>query len=263
MHVRARVAHQRGAQQQAERDVSHAEIERLGPQPEARGDVAGGERRAGHGNVPGELVQPHGQAAPLRADQVDLHDHGGRPSKPLAHAEEEVGHEHPFPARCPHEEEGHRNGEQPSADQHRFTADPVGVAAREIIGERLGEAEYDDEGEDRGACGQLKLGLRDLWEDRPFEPDHGADEGIDHHQQGELRQVLAQTQLGLPVRRPACHGGATAPPARARHDDVLAGRAISPPACATRGFLRHRRGSPRRCGPCPRGAVGSRARRAR
>ena len=73
-----------------------------------RRDVSGRERAQRDGEVAGELVEAHREAAPFRADEVDLHDDRRRPGEPLADAEEHVREEHPGPRRRPHQEERHR-----------------------------------------------------------------------------------------------------------------------------------------------------------
>ncbi len=112
----------------------------------------------------------------------------------LADAEQEVRKQNPVPARRPHQEEGHRNGDQPPSHQHVLAPDAVRQSAGAIVGERLRHTEHHDEGQHGGARGELELLLRDRRQDAALQADHGADERVDDHQQRELREVLAQTQ---------------------------------------------------------------------
>ena len=42
----------------------------------------------------------------------------------------------------------------------------------------------------------MELLLRDGWQDAPLHADHGADEGVDENKQGELREILADSETG-------------------------------------------------------------------
>ena len=64
-------------------------------QPGVGGDQAGEVGGEGDGEVAGGLVQAHGQPAALRAGEVDLHDHRGRPAQPLVDPEQDVGGDDP------------------------------------------------------------------------------------------------------------------------------------------------------------------------
>ena len=63
------------------------------------------------------------------------------------------------------------------------------------VGERLGEAEGDDERQHRGAGGEAEVVAADQRQRRALEADHRADERVDRDQQRELRGVLAQPEL--------------------------------------------------------------------
>ena len=70
----------------------------------------------------------------------------------------------------------------------------VRQAAGAVVGERLRDAEHDDEGQHGGARGELELLLRDRRQDAALHADHGADERVDDDQQRELPEVLAQAE---------------------------------------------------------------------
>ena len=99
-----------------------------------------------------------------------------------------------FQRRRPHEEEGHRNGDQPPRHQHVLATQTVRQSAGAVIGERLRHTEHHDERQHGRAGGELELLLRDRRQDAALQADHGADEGIDDDEQRELSEVLAKTQ---------------------------------------------------------------------
>ncbi len=72
-----------------------------------------------------------------------------------------------------------------------LAAETVGESTSKVVGQCLGDAEDDDERQDRGACHNVKLLLGDSGQDAAFQADHPADEGIDQHQQRELSEVFA------------------------------------------------------------------------
>src|SRR5207237_170354 len=78
--------------------------------------------------------------------------------------------------------------------QHRLAAESIREASREVVGCSLDDAEDDDEGENRGSRGEVELPLGERRQDGALEPNHGADEGVDDDQQGELRQVCNDAQ---------------------------------------------------------------------
>src|SRR6266542_4258245 len=93
---------------EAEGGVGEGEHERCRPQPVLRGEGAGGGGGAGDGEVAGGLVETHGQAAAVRAGEVDFHDDGGGPGQALVDAEQDVGGDDPGPRRRPDDHEGYR-----------------------------------------------------------------------------------------------------------------------------------------------------------
>jgi hypothetical protein len=66
--------------------------------------------------------------------------------------------------------------------------------ARAVIGECLGHPEHDDERQHGRACRELELLLGDRRQDAALQADHRAHEGVDDHEERELREVLAKTQ---------------------------------------------------------------------
>jgi hypothetical protein len=51
--------------------------------------------------------------------------------------------------------------------------------ARQVVGQRLGQAEDDDEGDDPGPRGEVEVLLGDRRKDAALQPHHRADEGVD------------------------------------------------------------------------------------
>jgi hypothetical protein len=102
-YVTVRLANEEGRQRKPSDGERDAEIERLRAQTVDRGEMASRERGAGDGEIAGELVQSHREAALLGACEIDLHDHRRRPGEALAHAEKHVGSEHPVPRRRRHQ----------------------------------------------------------------------------------------------------------------------------------------------------------------
>ena len=192
--VAVRLADQEERHAAAEHHVGDTEVERLRAEAPGMGDVAGGERRAGHGEVAGELVEPHRQAPPGRAREVDLHDDRGRPGEALADAEEPIRDQHPAPRGRPHEEEGHRCRDRPADEQDPLSADPIGEVSGQVVRRRLDDAEHDDERQDGRAGGEVEVLLGDGRQDAALLADHGADERVDQHQQRELTRVGAKAE---------------------------------------------------------------------
>ena len=192
--VAAGLAHEERGQAEAERGVGDAEEERLGAQPVLLGDVAGGEGGEGDGAVAGGFVEAHGEPAAGRADEVDLHDHGGRPGEALVDAEQHVGEHHPAPRRRPHQQQRDRQADEPAGDEHRLAAEAVGEGAGEEVGRRLDDAEGDDERQRGGERGEPELLVGEQRQDGAFLADHPADEGVDGDEQGELGEVLPQPE---------------------------------------------------------------------
>ncbi len=121
----------------------------------------------------------------------------------------------PVPARRQHDDDRHRQAEEPAGNEDLLAADAVGEASGEQVGQRLDDAEGDDEGEGDRARGQAELLLGQERHDGPLQPDHAADEGVDQDQEAELLPVLAQTEpdrrRGRARRR---HSGWLPPPDR-------------------------------------------------
>ena len=147
--VVAGLADEHGGQSEAEGGEGDAEQERRGAQPVLGGQPAGGQGGGGDGEVAGGLVEAHGQAAAGRADEVDLHDDGGGPGQALVDAEQDVGGDDPAPGRRPDQQQRHGQADQPAGDQDGFAAVPVGQGAGGEVGQGLGDAERDDEGQRR------------------------------------------------------------------------------------------------------------------
>jgi hypothetical protein len=112
----------------------------------------------------------------------------------LIDAEKRVGSDHPFPARRPDDHERHRHADEPAENENALTPPGIGELARDEIGECLDYAEADDEGDDEGRRRDAELLRPDEWDDRSFDPDHAADEGIDHDKQRKLLPILFQAE---------------------------------------------------------------------
>ena len=136
-------------------------------------------RRDGDAAVAGRLVEPESQASALGADEVDLHDDGHRPGKPLVDAEQGVGGDDPGPARGDRDQQRYGQGERPAEDQQPSAPEPLGSDPCGEVGERLGEAEGDDERQNRRARREPEVRLADERQGRALEPDHRADERVD------------------------------------------------------------------------------------
>ena len=189
-----RVAHEEDRESEPKRGIADAEIERLRPETVALGDVAGEEGGEADGEIAREFVQADGEAARFGADEIDLHDHRHRPGEALVDAEQRVRRDDPAPARPPADHERHRQADEPAQHQHVLAAIKVGEMSRDEIGDRLDDAEADDEGDDNGGRCDLELFGADQRNHRPLQPHHAADEGIDEDEQRELLPVLAQAQ---------------------------------------------------------------------
>ena len=81
--------------------------------------------------------------------------------RPLADAEEDVRGQDPAPGRRPHQEERHRRRDEPPGDEDVLAPEAIREAAGELVRERLGHAEDDDERQDGGSGGEVELLLRD------------------------------------------------------------------------------------------------------
>jgi len=218
--VMRRLAHQQRRKEQPRCHETYPQIERLRAQSVACSDEARCQCAAGDREVAGELVQPHREAAILRSGEIDLHDDRGRPGESLAHAEQRVGGEHPRPRRRPHQQERHRGRNDPAGHQHVLATEAVREPSCEVVRERLGDAEHDDEGEHRRPGRQMKFLLGNRWQDGSLHSHHRTYEGIDHDEQRELRQVFAQAETHGGHRR-----GLTQPSLRG---SVAAGPGLAP-----------------------------------
>jgi hypothetical protein len=221
--VAARFADEENREDESRDREDDAEIERFRSQPVGGGDGTGRESRAGKREVAGGLVESHREPAPCRADEVDLHDDRRRPAESLVDPEEDVGEDDPFPGRGKHDHKRDRQADEPTGDQDLLAPNPVGEAPGEEVRQRLDETEGDDEGEGNGPRGPPELLLRQERHDRPLQPGHPANEGVDDDEQGELFQVLAQSEAdrrgNRRARRP--HSGSPRPPDRSDHPAVL------------------------------------------
>src|ERR1700745_1318032 len=113
-----------------------------------RSDVASEKRCDSHRKVSCEFIEAHSQAARFRPDQIDFHNHSHRPGKTLIDAEECICDDYPFPTRCPHHDEWHRQSEQPSDDEHVFATPNVSEMAGNEISQCLDHTEANDERDD-------------------------------------------------------------------------------------------------------------------
>ena len=130
-----------------------------------------------------------------RADQVDLHDHRGRPGQALVDAEQHVGRDHPAPGRRPDQQQRHRQADQPAGDQHGFAAVAVRQRAGGEVGRRLdGPKATMKVSAAVNAPQARRLRSASSGSTRALLADHPADQGVDRDQQGELGQVGPQPQ---------------------------------------------------------------------
>ena len=192
--MRLRVADGHGREDQACRSERDPEVERLRSKSVARRNEARRQRGARDRDVARKFIQPHRQATPRRAGEIDFHDHRRRPAEALAESEQRIGRQHPGPARRPHQHERHRHGGEPPGNEDLLPAEPIREAAREIVGARLAHAEDDDERQHRRSRAKAEFGLGHRRQDAALHPDHRADEGVDQHQERKLRSVLAQAE---------------------------------------------------------------------
>jgi hypothetical protein len=192
--VSPRVPHEQHRRGRAERDDDEGADPHDGARREARRERARRERGQRDAQIAGRLVQAERESTPAWPGQVDLHHHGHRPGKSLAGAEKDVRRDDEAPVRGERDQERHRRGEQPAEDQEPLSPDAVGQAPGEEVRHRLGDAERDDEREDRRARVEVELGLADERKDAALESDHGADEPVEHDEQGELVRVRAHAE---------------------------------------------------------------------
>ena len=215
-HVLARVAHQEDREHRPEDRVADAEIDRNRTQPVAAREIAGQESGDADGEIAGELVEADRQAAALRPDEIDLHDHRHRPGKALADAEQCVGGDDPVPARRPDDHERYRQAEQPAEDQDALAAPFIGKLPGDEVGEGFHHAEADDEGDDQRRRGDAEFLRADQRHDGALDADHAADEGVDQHQQRKLLPVGLEAERDRRAPRTATRHCAAAPAFAAR-----------------------------------------------
>src|SRR5262249_703102 len=84
------------------------------------------ERRQADSEVSGELVEADCETALAGADEVYLHDDGHRPGEALIDAEQHIRGDDPFPGRCPHDQERHRQADPPPQDKRLLATPGVG-----------------------------------------------------------------------------------------------------------------------------------------
>src|SRR4029077_991729 len=85
----------------------------------------------------------------------------------------------------------------------------IGECSCRQIRDRLGEAERDNEGEDRRSGCELEVVFADERQNAALESDHAAHERVESNEERELRRVLAQTE-----RWRAAHRGVGEAPRR-------------------------------------------------
>src|SRR5205823_4037945 len=200
--VRARLPHEQHGDDEAHEGDDDPEIERLRPQGGLRRDVAGDPRHHPYREIPGELVEPEREAAPLRPHEIDLHDHRHRPRHRLVRAEEHVGEIDPPPRGRPDDEKRHGQGEEPADHQDRLAPDAVGRPRGDEVDDRLRHAEAHDERRDGRLRAEPEFLLAEERQHRALQPHHRADEGVQDDEERELREVLAQPEATVGGLRP-------------------------------------------------------------
>ncbi len=70
----------------------------------------------------------------------------------------------------------------------------IGEPPGEVVGHRFGDAEDDDEGEDRDAARDVQLFLGDRRKNAALHADHAPDERVDDDEEGELSEVFAEAE---------------------------------------------------------------------
>ena len=173
-----------------EEERRRAEAGRLGDQPGQEGDD-------GHGEVARRLVQPEGKAPVPRTDEVDLHQHGRRPGQALVDPEQDVGRDDPTPVGRQDQQERDGQTDEPAGDQDRLPPDAIRQRSGDEVGDRLGQAERDEERERGGRRRQAERLDPEQRDDRPLLPDHPADERADPDEQRELAGILTQAEPDL------------------------------------------------------------------
>ena len=170
-----------------------------------RRECAGGKGRCGDAEVARRLVQPQRESPSSWAGEVDLHQHRHRPGEALVGAEQEVGRDDPAPARRQPDQERHRQRKRPAEHEQALPSRALCERPCGQVGERLGGAEGDDEGQDRRLRGEPEVTLADERKHAALQPDHRPDEGIEGDEQRELRRIRPQAEAngGAAHRRAA------------------------------------------------------------
>ena len=78
-------------------------------------------------------------------------------------------------------------------------AKPVRQSAGAVVRERLRNAEDHDDGQHRGASGELKFLFGDRRQDAAFHPDHRANEGVDDDEQVNCRAFARRPRRTVPA----------------------------------------------------------------
>src|SRR5205823_3566466 len=113
------------------------------------------------------------------------------------------------PGRSEPDQQRHRQCDEPARDQQPPAAEPFRILPGGKVGQRLGRAEGDDEGEDRRGRMQPEVTLADQRQHASLQADHRADERVEPDENRELAGVRAQSELH---RR--AHAGAPTVPER-------------------------------------------------
>ena len=171
-----------------EEERRRAKAGRLGDQP-------GQERRRGpRRGSPAASFSPRARPAVPRPDEVDLHQDRRRPGQALVDPEQDVGRDDPAPVGRQDQQERDGQTDEPAGDQDRLPPDAIGQRAGDEVGDRLGQAERDEERERGGRRRQAEHLDPEQRHDRPLLPDHPADERADPDEQRELAGILTQAE---------------------------------------------------------------------
>jgi hypothetical protein len=188
------VVDEQNRQSRTEQGIGDAEIDRHWPQAVASCKIASEKGGDADGEIAGKLIQADGKTARFGPDEIDLHDDGHRPGKPLIDAEQGVGGDDPAPAGRPHDHERNREPEEPTEDENTLAAPDIGELPGDQVGKRLDDSEADDERHHEGGGRDAELFRTDQRHDRALDADHTADKGIDEYQQRELSPIGTQAE---------------------------------------------------------------------
>ena len=108
-----------------------------------------------------------------------------------------------------HQDERHRQADDPAGDEDGFAAEAVRQRAGEEVGGGFHGAERDDEGQRGGERGEAEHLVGEERQDGAFLADHAADERVDADEQRELGEVLPQTE---PDRAAVVHSTSSVSP---------------------------------------------------